>query len=1183
MKLFLGLILFFLAPFLIINSASSQNLKINELMSTNSNTIFDEDNDSPDWIEISNSGDASVNLADYYLSDESENRLKWQFPEIQLEPQQQILVFASDKDRAQVPLYWNTLVDVGDNWNYIIPTSEPSSAWKQAGFDDSAWKSGSSGIGYGDNDDNTQVSTGTMSVFMRIKFSVENPESVQSLLFHMDYDDGFVAYLNDTEIARSGLGVAGSKVSYNQTASLHEALIYQGQQPESFDISEYTNLLKENDNVLAVQVHNTGTNSSDLSSIPILTVGSSQAFATEPNVSDYVNLPTLYPHTNFKLTSSGESVYLSDKNGSLVDSVKFDIIPGGLSFGRDIDTPENWGYFNEPTPGLPNTTRFLTDVVKGEVQFSLSKMFLDQPLYLSLSGSTNGEIIRYTLNGEEPDENSMLYNNGIYIDKNTVIRARILKEGAIPGKIASRTYVFDEQPSLPVFSIVTDPENLWNNETGIYVLGDDYQNENPYYGANFWEDWEKPASIEMTETDGSQVFSLNCGIKIFGAWSRARDQKSLAIHFRKEYGDTKLEGVQLFESKPIDDFKALVLRNAGNDYDYTRFRDGMMTSLVSKMDNDIAANRPAIVYLNGEYWGHMNLREKINEDYLESNHDVNASELDMLENNGGLLEGSSEGYWQLVDFLENNNLALDDNYEYAASKIDISNFIDYFLAEIYFDNRDWPGNNLKMWKPQAEGGKWRWIMYDTDFGFGLYDNSAYTLNTFNFATVPNGPDWPNPPWSTLFLRKLLQNAKFKRAFINRIADMLNSTFLPDLIIGRIDSMAAIVEPEIQRHYERWNTPSYNRWQQTTESMRTFAQNRASNIRNQIKQTYNSPAYYNLTVNSLPSKSGFVQVNSLFIKESNWKGQYFKNYPVTLTAYSNKGYKFHSWKVNGVTMLDETIELDLSMATGVQAIFEESADDGTTIVINEINYNSASDYDAGDWVELFNWGTSDIDISGWVFKDDDNEHQFVLPENTKLESKGYLVLCRDSDDFQTIHPDVSNFVGDMDFGFAGTGDEVRLFDNFGTLIDSLSYGSELPWPEEPNGSGTTLELRHFTYDNTETDAWKSSLENLGTPGRENSVTTGVNQFANNFSEKLLKIYPNPFSQETHIELENSEFSPMDVQIYSLDGRLVFRKIQSDSELIWNGKSENQQSLNSGIYICKVQSEGKVYTQKIVLNR
>lgn len=1181
MKLDLGLVLFFFSPLFFINSAFSQNLLINELMSTNSSTIYDEDNDTPDWIEVTNAGNTTVNLADYFLSDESENLLKWQFPEIQLGPAQQILVFASDKDRAQVPLHWNTVVDVGDNWKYIVPTSEPSATWKQSGYNDASWRDGKSGIGYGDNDDSTKVANGVMSVFMRIKFSVENTESIQKLLFHMDYDDGFVAYLNGTEIARSGLGTPGTNVAFNQAASSHEALIYNGQQPESFNISDYTYLLKENDNVLAVQVHNTGTNSSDLTSIPILTLGSLQPFTNEPKVSEFVNIPTLYPHTNFKLTSEGETVYISDKNGLLIDSVRFELIPGGFSYGRNIDNPDLLGLFEIPTPGAPNTTQMLNGIVTSEVQFSLNEMFLSSQQQLVLSGAGAGEEIRYTLDATEPDANSTVYTTPITINTNTPVRARIYKEGTIPGKMATRTYIFDVPSTLPVFSIVTDPENLWNNETGIYVLGDSYQNENPYYGANFWEDWEKPASIEMTETDGSQVFSLNCGIKIYGAWSRARDQKSLAIHFRKEYGDAKLDGVQLFDSKPIDEFKSLVLRNAGNDYDYTRFRDGMMTSLVSKMDNDIMANQPAVLYLNGEYWGHMNLREKINEDYIESNHVVKADELDLLENNGNILEGSNDGYWELVYFLENNNIALDANYDYVASKIDISNFIDYFVSEIYFDNRDWPGNNLKIWKPQMEGGKWRWLMYDTDFGFGLYDNSAYLLNTFEFATEPNGPGWPNPPWSTLFLRKLLENQKFKRAFINRFADMMNSTFLSDLVIQRIDSMAAILEPEVQRHYDRWWTPSYYRWQQTTENMRTFAKNRVYYLRNHIKQMYNSPAYHNLTVSTFPEKSGKIQVNSLIVRQSSWKGQYFKNYPVTLTSHSNKGYKFHSWKVNGVTMLDETIELDLSMATSVEAVFELSNDDGKTVVINEINYNSSPDYDAGDWVELFNWGQDDIDISGWIFKDDDDNHQFIIPENTIIASQGYLVLCRNSQDFQLVHPNVSNLVGDMDFGLSGSGDEVRLFDNFGTLIDSLNYGVDLPWPEEPNGAGATLELRHYTYDNAEDDSWKASIVNLGTPGKENSVRTDAKWFAGNTSDRRLMIYPNPFSQETHIELENSGFGTMDIQIYSLDGRLVFQNTTNDGEIIWNGKSNNQQSLNSGIFLCKVQSEGKVYTQKIVL--
>jgi hypothetical protein len=1165
-------------------NAIAQDIKINEIMSSNTQVIYDEDGDTPDWLEIVNHGDSEIDLSDYYLSESRTNLLKWQLPAIKLAPNRPFLVYASGKDRRQTQLHWYTIVDVGHNWKYFVPTSEPSTAWKTYNFSENGWSSGSSGIGFGDNDDNTVIAAGQMSVFMRKKFSIAELRNLKSILLHMDYDDGFVAHLNGKEICRAGMGLAGSAVNFNTAASSHEAKIYTGGSPDVFDISEYINLLNAGENVLAIQVHNTSRNSSDLTAIPILSVGYSNPVEINAPVSQYVELGETHPHTNFKLSSSGETVIVTHKDGTVIDSIDYGIIPSNYSFGRDINHIEKWGYFAEPTPGLINNTQIADDIVKGEVRFSITDMFLKWPQYLSLSGAMPGEEIRFTENGDEPTITSTKYQYGIQIDKNKVVRARIFKPGAISGKIASRTYLFEEKPTIPVVSILTDPENLWDNETGIYVLGDSYENQNPYYGANFWEDWEKPASIEMAGTDGKRMFALNCGIKIFGAWSRAHPQKSLSVFFRKEYGDPVLNDVRLFKSKPnITSFKSFVLRNSGNDFGYTRFRDGMMTNLVKDMNSDIQAFEPVVLYLNGEYWGILNLREKINEDYIESNHGIDADKVDILEGNAGIVEGSNEGYLELLEFMRTSNLANEADYNYVANEIDIDNFIDYQLSQIYFNNRDWPGNNIKYWQPQAENGKWRWITFDTDFGFGIYGDLDYMLNTVQFALEANGPNWPNPPWSTFMLRKLVENKNFKDKFINRFADMLNTTFVGDKVIAKIDSIAAIVQPEIPRNAKKWNAPGVSRWESSVQTMRNFGRERPQYMRNHLNQQFVKAGIFDLTVSVVPAMAGNVKLNTIFVGGDKWTGKYFQNVPVTLTAIMHNGFKFRHWEVDGVRVLDATIELNLKKATTVKAVYEEIANDGNSIVINEINYNSAEQSNAGDWVELYNWGRGDLNISGWVFKDNDDAHRFVFPENTILKSKDYVVVCRDSEGFKMIYPNILNYVGDFDFGLASTGDAVRLYDRTGLFVDSVSFGSEAPWPTEPNGNGPTLELSSHVADNSIAGSWKPSAVDLGTPGRINSIATGFEWLAVNGNDKQLRIYPNPFTNETRMIIENNGFEPIKVKIYSMDGRLVRNDKTHGNEYIWRGDNQNGQELQPGMYVCKVQSGNQVFTEKVIFSK
>ena len=1184
MNSFYRLMFVFIVVTVIFLKSNAQVLIINEIMSSNTQVVFDEDGDTPDWLEIVNNSNAEINLSDYFLSENPDNLLKWQMPEIYLAPNQPLLIYASGKDRPVAPLHWYSIINIGQNWKYLVPSSEPTPAWKSIAFSETGWLTGPSGIGFGDNDDNTVIASGKMSVFMRKKFAISDLQNLKSMWLHMDYDDGFVAYLNGTEICRASIGQAGSAVNFNTAANSHEAVIYNGGSPEGFNISAYINLLNENENVLAIQVHNTNQTSSDLTAIPILSVGYAIQEELNAPVSNYLDVQNLNPHTNFKLSSSGETLSLVLKDGTMIDSVSYGTIPSNFSYGRDINNTKNWGYFAQPTPGLINNTEIATDFVSGEVKFSLKEMFVTIPQYLSLSGAASGEEIRYTENGEEPTIASSRYQFGIQIDKNKVIRARIFKPGAIPGKIASRTYLFDKKPTLPVISITTNNENLWDNETGIYVLGDSYINENPYFGANFWEDWEKPASIEMVGIDGKRVFALNCGIKIFGAWSRANPQKSLAVFFSNEYGDPVLKDVSLFKSKPeITSFKSLVLRNSGNDYNYTRFRDGFMTDLVKDMNTDIQAFEPVIFYLNGEYWGELNLREKINEDYIESNHGTDSDKLDILEGQSDIVEGSNSEYLELLEFLNNNSLMNDANYEFVTNQIDIDNFIDYQLSQIYFNNRDWPGNNIKFWRPQAEDGKWRWILYDTDFGFGIYGNTDYMLNTIQFALESNGPDWPNPPWSTFMLRRLVQNTTFKFKFVNRFADMLNTTFVSENVIAKIDSIGAIIKPEIPDNFKRWGTPGPSTWETSVEAMKTFALYRPQYVRNHINQQFVNSGIYDLKISVVPAEGGNVKLNTIEVGGDLWQGKYFQNIPVSLTANPRNGYVFKHWEINGVTVLDKIIEINLTKTTSVKAVYDDVADDGNSIVINEINYNSPANNDAGDWIEIFNWGRLDLNISGWVFKDNDDSHQYIIPQNTIIKSKDFLVLCRNETDFNNLHPNIINHIGDFDFGLGSAGDAVRLFDISGQLVDSVAFGSELPWPVLPNGNGPTLELSSYLVDNSNAESWKASLENLGTPGNINSIATSVNWLATINQDKHLKIYPNPFTTETRFEIENNNFEPVNIQIYSMDGRLVKNDNSPDNNYVWHGDNQNGQKLLPGIYICKVQTGNSVFTEKVILGK
>ncbi|RPI41412.1 MAG: hypothetical protein EHM46_06445, partial [Bacteroidetes bacterium] len=515
---------------------------------------------------------------------------------------------------------------------------------------------------------------------------------------------------------------------------------------------------------LAVQVHNLSYGSSDLTAIPFLSVLMGSKPTTPPP--GVLELSDSYFHTDFKLDAGGEPIFLRDPGGRLVDSVRFPRMDRNHSYGRDPGEQDKWVVFTMPTPGNANLGESYRGYLQDTIAFSRPGGWFPSPFQLTLTAPQSADTIFYTLDGSEPGRSSSIFVNPVEVQTGAVVRARVLRSGYIPGKIFTRTFFPGDPHRLPVVAISTDPRNLWDPGYGIYVKGPGAETDFPYFNANFWQDWERPVHIEFYDETGVQGFSLDAGIRIFGGWSRGHPQKSLSIFARNEYGPGTIS-CPLFPGRTYSGYESFVLRNSGNDWfgkdteSGTMFRDVLMTGLTREMDLEYQEGRPSVVYINGEYWGIHNIREKINEHYLSSVSGIPPDSLDILESNQQVIQGSAAEYASLVSFLSANDISLKGNYEYVKQKMDVRNFIRYQVAQVYFDNRDWPGNNIKYWRPAVPWGKWRWIVFDTDFGFGLWDLNNVYRNTIGFALETYGPDWPNPPWSTLLLRSLMENDEFR--------------------------------------------------------------------------------------------------------------------------------------------------------------------------------------------------------------------------------------------------------------------------------------------------------------------------------------------------------------------------------------------------------------------------------------
>ncbi len=413
--------------------------------------------------------------------------------------------------------------------------------------------------------------------------------------------------------------------------------MYGGGDPANYIITNPGTFLTEGINVISIEGHNTDESSTDFSLIPMLTFGLSGAGYTDV-LPDYIHLTGNKLHANFKIASEGETLIFSNPDSSVVDSVSPVQLVADVSYGRKPDGTNDWLYFASPTPGMSNISGGFNTLPRGDtVRFSVEGGYVLGGFELELSSADPADTIFYTLDGSEPSRDDSIYTNPLHITEICVVRAVSLNIHKLPGVIATNTYITRDH-TLPVFCISTNPENLWDYNTGIYVMGPNASTTNPYYGANFWMDWEKEAHMEFYDQNNVKQLDQDIGIKIFGAWSRAHAQKSLALFARREYGKGSFD-YKFFRDKPITKFESIILRNGGNDWNYAIFRDGFVSTLVRDMDIDRMAFQPAILYLNGEYWGILNIREKVNTNYLAENHFVDPLDVNLLEDNAEIVDG----------------------------------------------------------------------------------------------------------------------------------------------------------------------------------------------------------------------------------------------------------------------------------------------------------------------------------------------------------------------------------------------------------------------------------------------------------------------------------------------------------------------------------------------------------------
>jgi len=602
--------------------------------------------------------------------------------------------------------------------------------------------------------------------------------------------------------------------------------------------------------------------------------------------------------------------------------------------------------------------------------------FYEVDFRLALSSQDPQASIHYTLDGSEPTQDSPLYNQPLQISsragqpneisaisttspqwkepigevfKSTVVRAKAFHPDGAHSAAVTHTYFVDQSMAkrynLPIVSINVDPEHFFDYDQGIYVIGrvydESYGQQIRNFSANYWESgsqWERPMHIEFFNLSGRRFLAQDGGVRIHGATTSTYPQKSLRLYADDWYGEMDNFDYELFpgmrdsvQRNTISDFKTLVLRNSGNNWNLPIFRDAITQALVSHTTLDSLAYRPVIVFLNGEYWGIYNLRERLDTYYLASHYQIDQHQTVILENSGLLVEGETgdEAHYQaMLDYIHENGIQDPEHYSYISTQMDIDNFIDYQISEIYAGNKNWPFDNIKFWRyktetyqpdaPYGQDGRWRWILFDLDntFGFG-YGGWSESFQDNQLLQAK----------SAFLFRSLTGNSEFRRQFINRFADHLNTSFTPHRVISTIDEMQTAINPDMPEHIRRWNimANSMDVWEKNVDVMRIFARKRPDDVRGHILDYFDLPGTAVITLLT-DSTKGHIRINSIDITSdtpgvmdrNEWSGTYFKGIPVNLSAIPKPGYQFAGWE--GIEQSDPDVDLILNENLTLRANF-----------------------------------------------------------------------------------------------------------------------------------------------------------------------------------------------------------------------------------------------------------------------
>ena len=869
---------------LIYKYKNSGKLIINEVMASNKTTLMDYNGKYNDYIEIYNGYDYDINLEGYFLSDDNFNLRKWVFPSVIIKANDYLIVypdgtnnisdnelhtnFKLDSDGEVLTLsnndvkvlsrifFENTKSDTsygynGKNYVYYYlgtPGKENDLSYSEEPIVDEVssvklrineYSKGNNSqieIFNGESKDidlkNYYISNDSKDIY-RYKFPsviikshdylvlyADGNDKVEDdnihLNFKLDYDDRVLIFSDNKKslVEKIYLTQLGSNYSYGLYKNkwfLYKDSSFGNENDDNYVVnnSDNSKIIRINEVSLEqVEIKNMTDEDISLDQYSIVLKNDKVFNLTGKKIS--ANGYLVFSNSDFKfgIDNGGDKLYLF-RNGKKIDEYEVGKLSSGISSG--INNEGVRVYYSSTSMGKDNSGDGYFGYAKAPV-FSINGGYVDEGAKISIHTDDDSQIY-YTVDGSFPTVNSKKYEGEIEINKTTVVKAIAYKDGYINSDIVSRTFFVGRKHDVSVISISSDYYNLFGY-SGII--------------SNYYQNVDKKISFELYE-DGKIGTSFVGDAKISGMDSRKQPQKSMSIYLRRDYGIKEIT-YPLFNNYENNNYSSMLLRNAGEDPKNIRIMDAALTrALKGEMDLDFQDYKPVVVYINGEYYGLYNLRDKLNSDYVKTKFGVNKDSIDLIKYTTAK-NGSTYEYNNIVNYIYSHDMSVYEYYEYAKSKIDVEELVNYFIVESYYGNTDL--GNIKYYT--SDGGKWRWMLYDLDWS--MWSSSV----NMSFPVI-----WGNIPAVTYvdssinITRRLYSNSEFKDLYLRSLAKYLSHTFKPDRMNNIVDELAREIESEMPYHIDRWNS-GYNmeRWNNNLNSFKNMITNRYNYVLSNLKREFN---------------------------------------------------------------------------------------------------------------------------------------------------------------------------------------------------------------------------------------------------------------------------------------------------------------------------------------------------------